>query len=238
MEARFFRIAYKYGYCENILKRFKKRTTLNLHQIYLILDFFIFFLRKFAIEKEYIKIILFGTFYIKCMKKRILPPRFNPSENLRAFINNVIEFKGLNGIGMQSPKPIYKEISEYAKKFLMIKQRNCIFLFDLFIEGIIQELLEKQQIKVRNIGVFYIEEYKSSTTYLFGKYGNYKRKKIIKFIPLQSFIKEAGRINNEYKITDELKKVFNYYNFSIEVKKDDKEKRRIVNGFRTVDQGQ
>jgi len=62
MEARFFRVAYKYRYCENILKRFKKRTSLKLYQIYLILDFFIFFLRKLTIEKEYINILLFGSF--------------------------------------------------------------------------------------------------------------------------------------------------------------------------------
>ncbi len=223
MESRFQGITYRYGYCGNILQRFKKRTTLSLPQIYLTLDFFIYFLRKLTIEKEYINILLFGNLYLKHYKY-IIVPKFYLARSMRKCVNGTLEYKKRRNSGLYIPSLEYKEIFIYAKKFLKLKKRDSIYLFNLLIEGIMQEIIDNDIVKVRNIGFFYTEIYKSSTTSLFGKPGNYKRKKVVKFIPANSFKDEANGNIEEYKMNKQLKKLFDFYDFPIKVKDYDKKK--------------
>jgi len=222
VEARFHRIAYKYGYCENILNRFKERTSLKIPQIYLILDYFIYFLRKITIEKEYINILLFGKLYIKRNERFFYNPRFYGSRTFKQFINNEVEFKNRKTKGLYSEKTNHKEIFVYARKFLKLKKLDSKYLFNLFIEGIIQEILDNEIIKLKNIGIFYSDFFECSQTHLFGKDRNYKKKKTIRFVPMKSFIDELRGNIDEYKISKRLKKVFDFYGFSIKVKKYDK----------------
>jgi len=223
VESRLRRIKYRYGYCENILKRFKKRTTLTLPQIYLTLDFFIYFLRKLIIEKEYINILLFGKFYIRHQKYGDMP-KFYLARSIRRCLGGELEFQKRRNSGLYVTNLDYKDIFIYAKKFLKLKKKDSIFLFNLLIEGIIQEILDKGVVKVRNIGFFDTEIYKSSTTSLFGKPGNYERKRIVKFKPFNSFIDETNGWVEEYKMTKQLRKLFDFYEFPIKVKGYDKKK--------------
>ena len=220
MEERFRRLGYRYGYCQNILNQFKQKTTLKVPQIYLVLDFFIFFLRKITIEKGQTNILLFGRFYIKQGKRKKYAPRFYATRNLKLNMNNLRDFPERGYLGIQSATMDYKEMFKCAKKYLHLKFKESLFLFNLLIDGIIKELKEKDVVKLRNIGIFYTKLTDMSESNLFGREGNYKQTKMIKFIALGNFTRETREEVEEYKMTKKLKKILDFYNFSTRINHD------------------
>lgn len=212
MEKRLYYIKYERRYCENILKLFKEKTTLNYSQTILILDFFSFLIRKTVIETGEINIYNFGKFYLKKFKSGLIKPRFRSSLFFRHKINGTFkrEQKQRNRFD-QKTHSMLVPITTY----LNINPRNTLFLFTLYINGIINELKENRVIKLRGIGAF--ELYYCSIKNNKAIKNPENRVVSVKFHPLAFFLNECYYKKDYYRITPILKKLIDYCDISTKV---------------------
>ena len=90
MESRFCRIKVKRPH-DTIPDFIKAKTTLRYPDIRLILDLFIFFLKKKLIEEKEVKISRFGKLYILRLSKSGNVVRFQNFAILKYFINRTRE---------------------------------------------------------------------------------------------------------------------------------------------------
>lgn len=180
-------------YYNDIVKFIRKKVTLKKKEIILVLDFFVFFMKKEIIEKRKLAIHNFGIFYVKKFSRNY-SLKFKISKFSQKFFNDEpSDLELLTFLLNDSLKEIFLNIRKYMK----LKKINVNFLFELFLKGIYLELLKNHKIVIRNFGIFYVYRMNYTKDQLYGKPRkiiNYNR---MKFKPKHRFSREINYLEDE-----------------------------------------
>lgn len=190
MESRFSRIKNDRPF-SSISTLIKEKTTLRYPDIKLILDLFVFFLKKKLIEEKELKIEGFGKLYVFKLSKSGNVVRFKSYGDLKYFIN-----KQKKEYNLDSSKYNYssclKDIILNVSKCLKMDKADTLFIFRLFIYGIVQTIFEKRMLKIRNFGIFFVQDRAFSDYNICNKATEVKNSLRVKFKELARFLRELN----------------------------------------------
>lgn len=165
----FYRVKSKYPFPYNTIPRVIKKVvpTLDYPEICLVIDLFIYFMKKKLVEEGRITIINFGSLYVHNFKRKGNIVRFKNSIMAKRIVNSAIpnKFEYHKFCDPDSMRDIFKNTGTC----LGTNVRDTAYIYRVLIFAIYQELLMFGFVKLRNLGAFYLHRTNFKKTNVCGK---------------------------------------------------------------------
>lgn len=229
MEARFDNVDYDYEkqfrYVASIIK---KKTNLQISDIRLIINFFVFFIRRTLIDNNSFYISSFGKFYTRKFLHLGTKVFFKPFWKLRQEINQA-EKLTLNK--SHTHKDTQRMLTIMASG-LSIKIEDLSFVFRLYLYALTKFITEKHIFCVNDLGFFELQDRKLDFKRIGNRPINIKCMKRIAFYPKKRFRQELNRMYDHIFISHtrlEYMLIHLHINKTIEKKKYKVRERKVYN---------
>jgi len=142
----------------------KEKTGIRIPDVITILDVFLYLFRKELLENKKIIIRNFGKLYLINYKRKGKIVFFKSYIKLKDIVNNISP----NEFDVQRVSKGISIILKKTAKCFGIKYEEAKYIFNLFIYGIVKELLKFKVMKLRKFGIFEIYEMKFNKTNVCG----------------------------------------------------------------------
>jgi len=214
-----FRLIKLDGNYDPMMRIVSEKVTLNKNDITLIFDFFVFWWKKTLIQNKKFDVVRFGKFDIKafktCIKVRFLTLNHS-NRNVSKAIPNAVKFHFVK------EQIKYDKLFNLFSKSVHINFNKMFYLLNLFIYSIIEGLRDKGLVKIKFLGYFYTEEFKtrSLSKNHWGQPVNpeqYKVTHIIRFKMSHQLRKEVNNKVDSFYVTPRLKKILDYLGVSTKI---------------------